>query len=124
GGVTPALYPSSQNLAMFIHTCAVAGQGFKATAGMHHPCRNKNESVGVVEYGFLSVLHAAASAGLHEASVEDVEKILLSDAPDISAFSETELEQVRAELFNSVGSCSFDDPRIDLRTMGLLKEST
>lgn len=124
GGVTPALYPSSQNLAMFIHTCAVAGQAFKATAGMHHPCRNKNESVGVVEYGFLSVLHAAASAGLHEASVEDVEKILLSDAPDISAFSETELEQVRAELFNSVGSCSFDDPRIDLRTMGLLKEST
>jgi hypothetical protein len=124
GGVTPELYPSSSALALFIHSCAVAGQTFKATAGMHHPCQNKNEKVGVQEYGFLSVLEGAAAASMRDASIEEVEKILLSDTPDLSMYNETELEQVRAELFNSLGSCSFDDPRVDLRNMGLLKEST
>ena len=109
-------------MARFIHSCAVAGQSFKATAGMHHPCLHKNESVGVEEYGFLSILQATAAASLHEASVEEVEQIVLSKSPDLSSFNETELEQVRAELFNSVGACSFDDPRKDLRNMGLLKE--
>ena len=124
GGITPELYPSSQHLARFIHSCAVAGQAFKATAGMHHPQRTMNEIVGVVEYGFLSVLQASASASIREASLDEVEEILLSDTTDLATFSEAELEQVRAELFNSLGSCSFDDPRIDLRNMGLLKEAT
>ena len=122
GGITSELYPSSQDLARFIHSCATAGQPFKATAGMHHPQRMKNESVDVVEFGFLSVLQATAAASLHEASTEEVEQILLLDAPDLSSFSETQIEQVRAELFNSFGSCSFDEPRQDLRTMGLLKD--
>ena len=123
GGVTSDLYPSSSTLARFIHSCAVAGQAFKATAGLHHPSRNKNESIDVAEYGFLSVLQASAAVSTRDASVEEVEQILLCDTPDLSLFSETELEQVRAELFNSLGSCSFDGPRTDLRTMGLLKES-
>jgi len=122
GGMTPESYPSSRCLARFIHSCAVAGQSFKATAGMHHPCLHTNESVGVQEYGFLSVLQATASASLKESSVEEVEQILLSTSLDFSSFDEKELEQVRAELFNSVGSCSFDEPREDLRNMGLLKE--
>ncbi len=124
GGVSPQLYPSSVNLARFIHSCAVAGQAFKATAGMHHPCRNQNDTVGVMEYGFLSVLHATASASVREASVAEVEQLLLKETPDFAEFSEQELEQIRAELFNSLGTCSFDDPRTDLRTMGLLKEAT
>ena len=124
GGITPELYPSSQDLARFIHSCATAGQPFKATAGMHHPQRMKNESVGVVEYGFLSVLQATAAASLSEASTEEVEQILLLDSPDLSSYSETQIEQVRAELFNSFGSCSFNEPREDLRTMGLLKETS
>ena len=123
GGITPELYPTSINLASFIHACAIAGQSFKATAGMHHPFLSKNESVGVTEFGFLSVLQATAAASVHDASVEEVEQILLAPAPDFSAFNETQLELVRAELFNSLGTCSFDDPRKDLRSMGLLKES-
>ena len=123
GGIKSELYPSSTALALFIHSCAVAGQVFKATAGMHHPCQNKNESVGVNEFGFLSVLQATAAASVHEASVAEVEEILTLPTPDVSMFSDRELEQVRAELFNSIGACSFDDPRKDLREMGLLKES-
>jgi hypothetical protein len=122
GGITPELYPTPAHLARFIHSCAVAGQPFKATAGMHHPSQNENKSVGVVEFGFLSVLQATASASVLGSSVEEVEAILVSDTPDLSAFTEEQLEQVRAELFNSLGTCSFNEPREDLRTMGMLKE--
>jgi len=124
GGVTPDLYPSSANLARFVHSCAVAGQPFKATAGMHHPCRSKNETVGVVEFGFLSVLQATVAASIDGVKVEEVETILNMETPDFTSFSDTALEKVRAELFNSLGSCSIVEPLKDLRRMGLLKEST
>ena len=90
-------------------------KAFKATAGMHYPCQHKNETVGVLEYGFLSVLQATAAASIHNATVEEVENILNASEPVFSAFTESQLEQVRAELFNSLGTCSFDDPREDLR---------
>jgi hypothetical protein len=124
GGIEKELYPSSQSLSRFIHSCAIAGQSFKATAGMHHPCQHKNESVGVIEFGFLSVLQATAAASVGNASLEEVEQILNAHTPDFSQFTENQLEKVRAELFNSLGTCSFDDPREDLRGMGLLKDST
>ena len=122
GGITSELYPSSANLARFIHSCAVAEQPFKTTAGMHHPQRNTNETVGVTEFGFLSVLQATAAASMLEASVKEVEQILRAEMPDLSMFTEEQLEQVRAELFNSLGTCSFDEPRVDLRNMGMLKD--
>ncbi len=122
GGITPELYPTPAQLARFVHSCAVSGQPFKATAGMHHPSKNENLSVGVSEFGFLSVLQATASASVLGSSVEEVEAILLADTPDLSAFTEEQLEQVRAELFNSLGSCSFKEAREDLRTMGMLKD--
>jgi len=122
GGIRPDLYPEPSLLARFLHSCAVAGQPFKATAGMHHPNRSLNECVGVTEFGFLSVLQATASAFCQNADVEEVTNILTSDTTDFSEFDQSDLEQVRAELFNSVGSCSFDEPREDLRKLGLLKE--
>ena len=124
GGITKDLYPTSADLARFIHSCAVAGQTFKATAGMHHPTQHQNQTVGSLEFGFLSVLQATAAASIGNANVEEVEEILSATSVDFSAYSEPQLEQVRAELFNSLGACSFDDPRKDLRSMGLLKETT
>ncbi len=124
GGIEKDLYPSSQTLSRFIHSCAIAGQSFKATAGMHHPCQHQNASVGVLEFGFLSVLQATAAASVGNATVGEVEQILNAPTPDFSEFTEFQLEQVRAELFNSLGTCSFDDPRIDLRGMGFLKDLT
>jgi len=124
GGITKDLYPTSADLARFIHSCAVVGQTFKATAGMHHPSQHQNQTVGVLEFGFLAVLQATAAASIGNANVEEVEQILTASSVDFSAYSEPQLEQVRAELFNSLGACSFDDPRKDLRSMGLLKETT
>ncbi|MBT4584021.1 MAG: hypothetical protein HOC93_02950 [Phycisphaerae bacterium] len=123
GGITKELYPSVSDLARFIHACAAAGQQFKATAGMHHPAQHQNESVGVQEFGFLSVLQATAAASANNAGIDEVENILSAHTPDFSEFSESQLKQIRAEFFVSVGTCSFEDPITDLREMGILKES-
>ena len=122
GGLTPDSYPTSTNLARFIHCCAIAGQPFKATAGMHHPAQHKNETVGVVEYGFFSVLQAVTAVSIDGATVEEVGTILNAKVPDLSTFSDSDLELVRADIFNSLGSCSFTEAREDLCTMGFLKE--
>jgi hypothetical protein len=68
------------------------------------------------------VLQAVASVSIDGATVEDVETILNANTPDLSTFIDSDLELVRADIFNSIGACSFDEPREDLRTMGFLKE--
>lgn len=124
GGVTAELYPSVEDLARFIHCCAISKLQFKATAGMHHPCRNYNESVGVHEFGFLAVMYATAAARFQDATLDHIADILRSESIDMESCKEEMLESVRAELFCSFGSCSFDDPMTDLRAMGLLQENT
>ena len=123
GGISPELYPSVEDLARFIHCCAISNLQFKATAGMHHPCRNYNESVGIHEFGFLAVLYATVAAKFHDATLEQIADILQSDEVDLDSCTEEMLERVRAELFCSFGSCSIDDPRTDLQAMGLLQET-
>jgi len=123
GGVTPEAYPSVQHLARFIHNCAIAQQTFKATAGMHHPVRHHNATVGVDEFGFLAVFNATAAARFDDATEEELVTILEAPKVDMEWCSDEFVEQTRAQLFCSFGSCSFDDARDDLRTMNLLKES-
>lgn len=123
GGISPELYPSVEDLARFIHCCAISNLQFKATAGMHHPCRNYNESVGIHEFGFLAVLYATAAAKFLDATPKEIADILQSDEVDLDVCTEEMLERVRAELFCSFGSCSIDDPRTDLQAMGLLQET-
>lgn len=122
GGISPELYPSVEDLARFIYCCAISNLQFKATAGMHHPCRNYNTSVGVHEFGFLAVLYATAAAKFLDATPKEIVDILQSDEVDLDLCTEEMLERVRAELFCSFGSCSIDDPRTDLQAMGLLQE--
>lgn len=132
GGVTPELFPTSANLAKFIHACAAANVPFKATAGMHHPLRHRNEEIGADEHGFLNVFIAACLALTDELSVNDIAALL--DEREMKAFKfsddsitwrkhrlrDDSIEDVREEFAVSFGSCSFDEPRHDLRELGLL----
>ncbi len=122
GGVTPELYPSSENLARFIFACVVSNIPFKATAGLHHPNRNENCTVGIEEYGFLNVLAASIASMKQDATESDVESLLTCKEIDLSQFTEEEIAKARSEIFCSIGSCSFEEPIQDLRSMGILKE--
>ncbi len=131
GGVTADLYPSSETVARFIVACARAGVSFKATAGLHHPLRHYSEAVTTNEHGFLNVFAAATFAHTYDWD-EDAIRTLLEDedassfafAPDQLTYHDTtvsteEIEHTRNLIAISFGSCSFDEPREDLRALNL-----
>lgn len=139
GGVTEDLIPPAEDVARFIHACASSRTPFKATAGLHHPLRaeqnltyESNPPRGVM-HGFLNVLIAAACA-MHDESLSASDLLPIIEATDASAFgfgetgvvamgcelSNEQLAACREHLFISIGSCSFDEPREDLRELGLL----
>ena len=137
GGVTEGAFPASHMLARFIQSCADAGVPFKATAGLHHPLRGEyrltyeDGSPHGMMFGFLNVFLAAAFA---RTGLTLKELALLLEEKDADAFqftetsaswrgntvSRTEISAVRHHVALSFGSCSFQEPVDDLRSLGLL----
>lgn len=137
GGVTPSLIPSSADLARFLGACAGAGVAFKATAGLHHPVRSPRrltyapDSPEAVMHGFLNVFLAAAFAlkGMDRA---DLTRLLEERSPGAFVFTEDAVEwnghrletgrlaEARSRFALAFGSCSFDEPRDDLKEAGWL----
>ena len=132
GGVTADLVPSVEAVATAITEVRQAGAPFKATAGLHHPLPNADEAVGARMLGFLGVFGGAALARLHGLGADDLAEIL--DDADASHWSldddglawtslrisPAELAGARDQLALSFGSCSFDEPRDDLRQLSWL----
>jgi hypothetical protein len=137
GGVTAGAFPASHALARFIQASAVAGVPFTATAGLHHPLRGEYRltyepgSPHGMMFGFLNVFLAAAFA---RTGLTLKELALLLEEKDASTFeftetgaswrgktvSRTELSALRHHEALSFGSCSFQEPVDDLRSLGLL----
>ena len=131
GGVKADSFPSTAQVAWAIASARDAGIPIKATAGLHHPVRHYNESVQAKMHGFLNVFGAGVLAVTKHLSVEQIQMILEDEDPASFAFDETgfvwkDLRVVTSEVLHarqqvvSFGSCSFDEPREDLRAMGLL----
>ena len=132
GGVTAEAYPAPANLARFISACAAANVPFKATAGLHHPLRHFSNAVQTREFGFLNVFVAACLARVDELAETDVRAVLEEESPQAFKFHEDaiewrghrlradEIEDAREDFAVSFGSCSFDEPREDLRSLRLL----
>ncbi len=139
GGVTADLIPRSADVARFLHACASSRTAFKATAGLHHPLRAKQnltyeaDAPRGVMHGFLNVVLATACA-MHDESLRASDLVPILEAVDLSSFgfgetgvvalghelSNEQIAACREQLFLSIGSCSFDEPREDLRGLGLL----
>lgn len=137
GGVTPEAFPSSRDLARFIHAAAQQEVPFKATAGLHHPIRAtypltyEPQSVRGSMHGFLNVFLAAAfaAAGL---GTTDLERLLEETDPRAFSFDEggivwrgsrveaPALGKLRTRVATAFGSCSFTEPVDDLRELGFL----
>jgi hypothetical protein len=137
GGVTADAFPSSGALARFIAACVGAGVPFKATAGLHHPLRARHrltyapDSPSGTMFGFLNVF---AGAALLHAGMPDAElpALLEETAPDAIRFTDDgvrwrdwradrdAITAARRGAALSFGSCSFEEPMSDLRTLGLL----
>ena len=98
---------------------------------MHHPIRKYREEVKTKMHGFLNVLGAAVLAAEHKWDAQQTAAML--DDEDAKSFSfddeffgwrewKINIKRLRdrRKFITSFGSCSFDEPREDLRTLNLL----
>ena len=130
GGLTADAFPSSDQLAEFLHTCYSLDLDFKLTAGLHHPFRSYREEVKGEMHGFLNVLVASALIFAEDLPRSVVKTIL--DEMDPKAFEFTneglrwrdleaglhDIEEAR-DRFVGFGSCSVEEPLADLASEGL-----
>ena len=131
GGVTADAFPSSAEIARALVKPATHQLPIKFTAGLHHPLRQFRDEVKTKMHGFLNVLGAAVLAAEHQWDAdqaammlddEDAGSFLFTD--DFFAWRDWKIDtkrlQYRRRLVRSFGSCSFDEPREDLRALGFL----
>jgi hypothetical protein len=131
GGVKAEAFPSSTEIAAVLMAAGHQQVPIKFTAGLHHPVRLFHESVQTKMHGFLNVLGAAVLALEHQWNEAEIIQMLddedpgsFSFADDVFAWRDWEIPaakiSARRELVTSLGSCSFDEPRDDLRALKLL----
>src|SRR5688572_17577934 len=131
GGVTAEAFPSSAQIATVLVAAAKNEVPIKFTAGLHHPVRLFHESVQTKMHGFLNVVGAGVLAAEHDWSEEQTAEMLEDESPESFSFTEeffawrdwkipAERVSELRKLVTSLGSCSFDEPREDLRALKLL----
>jgi len=131
GGVTPDAFPTSAQIARALVVPATHQVPIKFTAGLHHPLRQYREEVQTRMHGFLNVLGAAILAAEHKwnekqtaTMLEDENLKSFSFGDEFFAWREWKIDikrlKGRRKFVTSFGSCSFDEPRKDLRALNLL----
>lgn len=138
GGIAPEMIPPAEWIADALVALVAADVPFKATAGLHHPCRAEQPLTydpnppQAVMHGFLNVFLGAALARTRR--LDRTKTLAILNERDPSAFTFTDeraawrdltidtvaLAKVRETFAMSYGSCSFDEPIADLRALRLL----
>jgi hypothetical protein len=119
---------SPADVAAVVTACRDAGLAWKATAGLHHP--TTRQVSGHREFGFLNLFTAAVLADAHKLDAAAVAMVLTESAAlrfdddglgwgDLRA-DIAQIEAARRTGLLSFGSCSFNEPRDSLRTLGLI----
>jgi hypothetical protein len=131
GGVTADAFPTSAQIATALVAPATHQRPIKFTAGLHHPLRQFRDEVKTKMHGFLNVLGAAVLAAEHRWDAGETSLMLEDEDADSFSFTENffawrewkvdvERLRYRRKFVTSFGSCSFDEPREDLRALGFL----
>ena len=131
GGVTPDAFPNSMQVAKALVAAAKYRVALKFTAGLHHPIRMFRDEVNAKMHGFLNVLGAGALAMEHGWDERQTSVMLEDENAGSFYFDDVvfgwrdckvrsdQIEKHR-QFITSFGSCSFDEPRQDLRELKLL----
>lgn len=131
GGLESSAVPSVEQVAFAIAASRDAGVALKATAGLHHPFRHFDAGLGAKVHGFVNVFGAGVLAQARCLPENEIRNIIADENGEDFDFTEEafrwrEVAATPAEvlagrrLMTSFGSCSFDEPRDDLRRLGLL----
>ncbi|HEY0637204.1 MAG TPA: hypothetical protein VGD67_06120 [Pseudonocardiaceae bacterium] len=121
GGPQAGAFPSIDVVADFIAAVCAEGVPFKATAGLHHAVRHRDESTGFTHHGFLNLLVAVSRALAGGRDVAGALTVTDGEAlvAELGALPEPAVHAVR-QVFASYGSCSLAEPVADLEALGLL----
>lgn len=131
GGVTADAFPTSAEIAKALVAPATHQVPIKFTAGLHHSLRQFRDEVQTKMHGFLNVLGAAALAAEHKWDEKQTAAMLDDEDPKSFSFEDNSFAwrewkidikrlKDRRKFVTSFGSCSFDEPREDLRALNLL----
>ncbi|MBL8880071.1 MAG: hypothetical protein JNG88_13210 [Phycisphaerales bacterium] len=131
GGVRPDAFPTVELVSRALSRCGESGVPIKFTAGLHHPFPRFDAAAGARMYGFIPMYLAAILAHMYQLSEAEIAAVLTCDDPahfEITdsylrfgdhAVPNEEIESLRQNYILTFGSCSFDEPRDDLRAAGL-----
>lgn len=130
GGVTPNDFPSSSSVASIILRCVDTETPLKFTAGLHHPIRHYSQEYACKMHGFVNIFGGTILAYKQKMDLHDLIHILDDEyAPhftfdddgfrwkDLSADCKM-IESLRINALQGFGSCSFDEPITDIKTLG------
>ena len=131
GGTEASAFPEPEVIAFAIMTCCEFDVPMKCTAGLHHPIRHYDDEVKAVMHGFMNVFAAGILAYTSNLDETEIIEVLTDEDPYEFLFTENgltwneneitigEIKAAREKLMLSYGSCSFDEPIDDLRSLEL-----
>lgn len=131
GGVEASAFPVPEKISQTIKTCFDFKIPFKATAGLHHPVRHFNDSVNCKMHGFLNVFTAGILLYKYGFETDTVNAIIKDENPLSFIFGESgmkwnefeaSVEEINygRKLMVSFGSCSFEEPVEDIKSLNLI----
>jgi hypothetical protein len=131
GGVIADAFPSSVQIARAILASTKHHVPIKFTAGLHHPVRQFRDEVKTEMHGFLNVIGAGVLSAEHHWDEAQTVDMLENQSAKSFEFHDTvfawrdweiTLDRIKArrKFITSFGSCSFDEPREDLRALTFL----
>ncbi len=132
GGLEPWAFPSVEQVGDVLHACRGAGVPLKFTAGLHHPIRRFDAALQTHMHGFVNVFVAGVLARARRLDEEELRVVIADEDPAHFSFTDAglswkdhhastaEIAAARRDFVTSFGSCSFDEPRDDLRALGWL----
>ena len=132
GGVTADAFPTCEQVAAVIGACAGLELPLKCTAGLHHPVRHRAAEPDVMMHGFLNVFGAGVLAWALRPAPEVLLGCIAETDPAAFVFDAdgfawrdhhvdvVSIRRIRCRALAGFGSCSFAEPRADLRALGVL----
>lgn len=133
GGIKAELVPSPDKVAKAIALCRDRKLRMKFTAGLHHPIRMYRNEINAKMHGFLNVFMAGMFSYKFNLDETEIEEILRDEEVNHFLITADELawknlsvscEDVRKlrEVLCSFGSCSFDEPKDELKEIVINQE--
>ncbi|MCI0448351.1 MAG: hypothetical protein L0Y79_01020 [Chlorobi bacterium] len=132
GGTEAIAFPKSEQIAFAIMACCEFNIPMKYTAGLHHPIKHFNENISAYFHGFFNVFGGGILAYTNNLDEKELLGVLNDEDPYEFVFKEdgfewneievsnSQIREAREKFIISYGSCSFDEPIDDLKTMELL----